>query len=97
MEWPYQRFLHLVNEKGDIVAQQDRTPGQGGMHPTTGWPPGEVITDPVELPLPASIAPGRYTIRLGMYLPPDGPRLLVLDGEGQAISDFVEVMAFEVE
>jgi hypothetical protein len=97
MEQPYQVFLHVVNEGGQIVAQQDRTPGERGKQPTTGWLPGEVVEQPIELPLPAGITPGRYTLRLGMYLPPTGPRLPLLNNEGQSISEWVEVMPIEVK
>jgi len=97
MELPYQVFLHVVNEKGTLVTQQDRTPGPRSKQPTTGWLPGEVIDHPVELPLPPGIAPGRYQIRVGLYFPPTGPRLFIVDSQGQPVSDFVEVTTFEVE
>ena len=87
---PYLVFFHVVDAQGQIVAQRDRAPGARGKQPTTGWLPGEVVADPITLPLPADLPPGEYTIRLGMYLPPAGPRLLVLDETGQPVADFVE-------
>jgi hypothetical protein len=90
MDALYWVFLHVVNDQGQIVAQHDRVPGIRGKQPTTGWLPGEVVTDPIAINLPADIAPGEYTIRLGMYLPPDGPRLSALDEAGQSIADFVD-------
>ena len=96
MEHPYNIFIHVVNAQGQIIAQSDHAPGRRGKQPTTGWLPGEVVLDPVDLPLPPDIAPGRYTLRAGLYLPTDGTRLQRLDSSGQPASDFVEVGAIEV-
>jgi hypothetical protein len=96
MALPYQIFVHVVSPQGDIIAQSDHAPGRRGKEPTTGWLPGEAILDPVDLPLPPDIAPGQYTLRLGLYLPPTGPRLQRLDSTGQPAADFVEVGTFEV-
>jgi len=90
MEQPYKRFFHIVDAQGQIIAQHDRAPGDRGKQPTTGWLPGEVVTDPIALQLPAGVAAGQYTIWLGMYLPPTGPRLQVL-ADGQPAGDFIEV------
>jgi hypothetical protein len=44
--------------------------------------------------LPQDLAPGRYTLRIGLYDPslPNAPRLLTSDGK-----DAVELMTFEVK
>ncbi len=96
MDKPYQAFLHLVDEQGQIVAQHDRTPGADGRQPTTAWLPGEVVTDPIQLPLPSDIPAGRYTIRLGMYLPPTGPRLVLVDEANQPPVNYLDVGMMEV-
>jgi len=97
MDVPYSVFLHVVDRQGQIVTQHDREPGIRAKQPTTAWLPGEVVLDPVDLTLPPDIPPGQYSLRLGMYLPPDGPRLLVLDDAGQTTADFVEIGTVEVE
>ncbi|MBN1221518.1 MAG: DUF2723 domain-containing protein [Anaerolineae bacterium] len=96
MEKLYLVFLHVVNKQGEIVTQHDRSPGAFGRQPTTGWLPGEVITDPIDLQLPADIMPGEYTIYLGMYLPPQGPRLPVWDNQGQVVSDKIRIGQIQV-
>ena len=96
MDQLYFVFLHLVDEQGHIVAQHDRSPGIRGKQPTTSWLPTEIIADPVELPLPPDLTPGRYTLRLGLYLPPIGPRLQVLDEAEQPTAEFVEVGTVEI-
>lgn len=93
MEAVYSVFLHLVDAQGQPLAQQDKGPGIRGKEPTTTWLPGEVISDPVDLSLSPDLPPGTYTLRLGMYLPPLGPRLPVMDGAGQ---DFVDIGTIEV-
>ncbi len=94
MEALYYVFIHVVNERGEIVAQHDRSPGVRGKQPTTSWLPGEIITDPVDLTLPADLPPGRYSLRLGLYLPqpPTWPRLPLTGQPG----DFVEVGLLDV-
>lgn len=96
MEQPYRIFLHVVNAAGEIVAQWDAAPGRGGKEPTTGWLPGEVVTHPVDLTLPIDIAAGEYRLVTGMYLPPDGPRLTVVNPSGQSAADSVTVATLTV-
>ena len=90
MEQPYTIFFHVVDENGQIVAQTDHAPGARGKQPTTGWLPGEIVLDPIDLPLPVDVETGLYTLRVGMYLPPTGPPLPVLSASGQPVSDFVD-------
>jgi hypothetical protein len=96
MDQLYFVFLHLVDAQGNIVAQHDRAPGLRGKQPTTSWLPDEIILDPIELPLPADLPAGDYTMRLGLYLPPDGPRLFIVDEAEQPTADFVEVGQVQV-
>ncbi len=59
-----------IEADAPIAAQADGPPA-GGARPTTSWRPGEVITDPREIPLPADLAPGRYVVLIGLYDPDD--------------------------
>ncbi len=61
-------FVHLVDAAGEIVAQRDFVPAEG-LRPTTGWRANEVIDDRHQLPLPADLPPGIYTIRVGLFEP----------------------------
>ncbi len=83
----YAIFVHLVDDAGNVVAQQDAIPGERGKQPTTSWAPGEYIVDPVGIALPTDLPPGDYSVVVGLYLPPSGPRLLRLDDAGQAVGD----------
>ncbi len=89
MRHSYSVFVHLVDNAGNVVAQQDAAPGKGGKQPTTSWAIGEYITDPVEIPLPPDLPSGEYSVVVGLYLPPNGPRLLRLDNAGHPLDDSV--------
>ena len=75
----YTLFVHLVDGAGAVGAQVDGQP-LGGFYPTSFWDPGEEVRDMVNLALPEDLPAGRYTIRLGWYLPDTGRRLPLADG-----------------
>jgi len=74
----YTVFTHLLDPGNRIRGQQDSVP-VSGARPTTGWAPGEVITDPYELLVQSDAPPGMYTLEVGLYDPRDGQRLPVSD------------------
>jgi hypothetical protein len=68
-------FVHLYNaDDGTPVAQADGRPYFGTRPPYT-WLPDEIIEDPITLYLPEDIAPGTYTIKVGLYYPDGSGRL----------------------
>jgi hypothetical protein len=69
-------FVHLVDAQGKLAAQADGPP-LAGRYPTSTWDAGELIDDTRQLPLPANLPPGRYTVQIGWYLPSTGARLPV--------------------
>jgi hypothetical protein len=73
----YHVFLHLIGPDGQLVAQSDGIPAEW-TRPTTGWLPGEYITDVHTLPLPEAPI-GEYTLLAGLYVP-GGERLATPDG-----------------
>ncbi len=74
----YRVFVHLLATDGSLVAQSDGIPANW-TRPTTGWLPGEYVIDSHQLPLPANLPPGVYTLTAGMYQP-GSPRLITPDG-----------------
>ena len=72
----YTVFIHLLDPSGRLVAQVDAPP-QNGTLPTSAWAPGQIVKDPYHLKIPASIAPGDYSIEVGLYTPADLKRLPV--------------------
>lgn len=77
MDVGYTMFVHLVDERGRIWAQDDHEPADGEA-PTTSWLPGEVISDRYVLAVPADLPAGRYRLLAGVYS--DGGRLRVRSG-----------------
>jgi hypothetical protein len=86
----YRVFLHLLDAEGNLVAQSDGVPA-GWTRPTTGWLPGEYITDTQTLAIPPEAAPGGYALQAGMYVP-GGARLTTDDG-----SDAIHLITLELD
>jgi hypothetical protein len=70
----YKVFVHLT-DGNQTVAQTDGIPASWAL-PTTCWIVGEKIADPHQLVLPATLAPGTYTLYIGLYDPQTGERLV---------------------
>jgi hypothetical protein len=66
----------LLDSAAQLVAQHDTEPGND-LTPTTIWEPGQVLADRHGVPLPADLAPGRYTLAVGLYHVATGERLPV--------------------
>lgn len=91
-EVSYTGFVHLLDDAGRVVAQDDHIPLQG-RRPTTTWAAGEVIEDTYTLSLPADLAGGRYRLEIGLY---DAgatglPRLRTTDGADSVIGPEITV------
>jgi len=82
----YTVFVHIINEAGEIVAQQDIMPGNG-RYRTSLWFIDETIQDQHQIPLPADLPPGSYRIGLGLYHWATGERLAAFTENGQEVQD----------
>ncbi len=91
MNVDYTVFVQLLSSAGQVVAQRDLPP-QAGAAPTTTWLPGEIVTDPYTLSLPADLQPGSYRLITGLYNAATGQRLPASSG-----GDFVELLAITVK
>ncbi len=96
MENDYTTFVHVVESSGHILAQRDAPP-DSGAYPTRRWMAGEVVIDPVRVPLPTDVLGGPLQVVVGMYRPDTGQRLSVLDARGQPIDDKVLLGQVTVE
>jgi len=79
-------FIHLYDEEGVIVAQQDQRPYLGTRPPYT-WSVEEIITDPYRLVLPENLPDGRYQLAAGMYDPESLTRLPVVASKEFLLGD----------
>jgi hypothetical protein len=59
-------FVHLLDERGERVAQVDRVPLEP-IYPPVKWRAGQLLADQYELVLPADLPPGRYQLIFGGY------------------------------
>lgn len=74
-------FIHLMaGESGEQAAGFDGPP----VFPTQFWQPGASLADTRQLPLPADLPPGDYTLLIGWYDPLTMTRLPLADGSADA-------------
>jgi len=91
MPAPYISFIHLLDAQGQLVAQIDEPPFMGQ------WPPGLRLADRHELPLPADLPSGKYTIITGLYDPNTLQRLPVQSPQLGAVDNAVSLTVVTVE
>ncbi len=84
----YRVFAQLLAGDNRVMAQSDSFPA-AGQRPTTGWLPGEVISDTHTLPLSPELPPGQYRLIAGLYQPLTGERLPVVAGAGNVLPDAI--------
>jgi hypothetical protein len=82
----YTVFVHVLDEEGRRIAQEDGPP-VSHLYPTSAWTPGQVILDRRRVPLPDGIAAGYLSVAVGLYTPADGTRLPVTDRRGVRLPD----------
>jgi hypothetical protein len=78
MDRDWSVFVHVVDEAGIVVAQRDTYPGLGLM-PTRKWKVGQTLADTYVIALPpATYAPGKANIEIGLYDYATDDRLLIV-------------------
>ncbi len=93
----YTVFNHVTDpaDPTRIVGQQDNQPVRDAL-PTTAWEPGRLVADEYDIRLWDNATPGEYTLRVGMYVAPAGPRLSVADAAGQPLGDSVPLTTVQI-
>ncbi len=76
---PFTVFNHLLDEDGNIVAQQDNWPVNGRWPPTC-WQAGDRIVDTYHIDLPADLPSQTYHLYTGLYDSQSGERVTWVDG-----------------
>lgn len=72
----YTSFVHLIDDEGQIQAQQDAPPG-GLDNATHLWVPGETVRSTYSLDLPEDMVLSESRLRIGLYEPVSGKQLPV--------------------
>lgn len=85
-ERDYTVFIHLLDPAGELRAQIDAQPLQGRA-PTSLWLPGETFQDRYTLALGVDLPPGAYSLALGLYDWATGERLPLTDSRGAPLPD----------
>jgi 4-amino-4-deoxy-L-arabinose transferase-like glycosyltransferase len=86
----YKVFAQLLNADNEVVVQSDMIPG-GGVRPTTGWLPNEIIADTHTLYFGEAVPPGSYRLITGFYNSVNGKRLPVFNEAGEVVGDAITV------
>lgn len=73
---PYVVFNHVLNDQGQIIAQQDSRP-QNGQPLMTCWQPNELFADQHVIPIDLQTLSGNLNLELGLYDAVTGQRVPV--------------------
>ncbi len=80
------QYLHLRNVESGAWFVYDQQP-LGARLPTRLWYPGLADTETWQAPLPADLAPGRYSVFTGLYRSRDGERVAATGADGSPFVD----------
>ena len=83
-EQPTTVFVHIYDDQGQLITQQDATP-VNGTFPTNEWKPNTIIVDQHHLLIPDASRP--KTLVVGLYDSQTQVRLGVTDAQGRIIAD----------
>ncbi|MCS7324012.1 MAG: hypothetical protein RMJ86_00180 [Anaerolineae bacterium] len=84
-------FVHVVAPDGQLVAQNDGDP-INGLAPNFTWSPGAIITDPRAVLFQAPLPEGSYEVRVGLYDPNTGERVLTSSRADHAVVGHIVVV-----
>ncbi|MFN2125798.1 MAG: hypothetical protein ACK2UP_20075 [Candidatus Promineifilaceae bacterium] len=79
-------FVHIYDEAGQLVAQDDGTPGSGFV-PIGWWGDQDAVIDTHTITLPEGLGAGSYNVAVGLYNPVTGERYTAVSGDGTAVAD----------
>jgi tetratricopeptide (TPR) repeat protein len=92
----YQVFVHVLDDAGHPVGQQDGTP-VNGLYPTTQWQMGATTADSRTITFDKPLAPGAYHVWVGMYRLPDGQRLRITPADARVKDNSAQVYVWSIK
>jgi 4-amino-4-deoxy-L-arabinose transferase-like glycosyltransferase len=92
-ELDYSAFIHLTDNRGKLIDQDDGSPGGEQGYPPSVWLPGDIVKDWRRLTIPTGVEPP-LEIRLGLYNWMDGQRLPVVSA-GNPLGDSISIVIEE--
>ena len=84
-------FTHVINETGDIIAQQDSLEA-----PSWDWQAGDVFIQMHPVFIPDGVRPGLYETTVGIYDRSSGERLPLLNSAGEIVDNRAFVVPLSV-
>ncbi|MBM3129314.1 MAG: glycosyltransferase family 39 protein [Chloroflexi bacterium] len=97
IERDYSVFAHLVDGKGNLIAEYNGPP-INGKAPTSRWDPHRTIVDAAVLRLAGDAPIGDdYRLEIGMYDLETLERLSFVDVDGTPIADKIVIGSFRIE
>lgn len=96
MDRDYTVFVHLISPDGQLVVQHDGQPWWDVSLPTSTWGPGELLRDRHTLSLPADLAAGTYSLRIGVYYWENLERLPVMENN-LPVNNYIDLGKLDVE
>jgi 4-amino-4-deoxy-L-arabinose transferase-like glycosyltransferase len=91
----YTLFVHLRNEQNQTPVQVDLMPWHG-LFPPERWPPGQVVSERITMPLPETLPAGAYRLVLGLYNPQSGARFAAIEDGTRLPNDELVIGRVEV-
>jgi 4-amino-4-deoxy-L-arabinose transferase-like glycosyltransferase len=91
----YMLFVHLRDAQNQTPVQVDLPPWHG-LFPPERWPPGQVVSERIQMPLPETLPPGEYRLVLGLYDPQSGARFAAAQASERLPDDEVSVGRVQV-
>jgi hypothetical protein len=88
------RFVHVLDQDGRLVGQEDTTPCRGAC-PASSWLPGEYLVDKFSAALPPDAPPGPYRLAVGWYSRDTFQRLAARNHDGAALADSLLILPLE--
>ena len=85
LDQPYTVFVHLVDDRGQLLGQGDGPP-LAGDYRTDRWSPGELLADTHVVAFPEALGAEAHLL-VGLYGLADGTRLPVYATAGERVQD----------
>ncbi len=86
--------VHLRNAEGRSVASLERPPCTGAC-PATTWPPGQVVVERADMPLPPVLPAGTYLLELQFLRPGTKEPLSIVPGGEGGVLRLTEIKLLE--
>lgn len=87
-------FIHIRQADGQLVAQSDQWPA--GL-PSTLWADQQILIDAHQIALPPTLAPGSYSVVVGVYNPDTGLRLPAFAADGRSHAHDELILPFTLQ